>query len=346
MKVPFGVPLATKETVPLQESEQLLATVRAAAEALVADLERARQATGDWSEPSLTEALTEAALAACLFRLAATNVWGEANRMPSNELWRVAGPWLELGAMQWHARFKPRGYAGDYQMLERIAANYRAEHPLGRACDRYFQTQAAPEAVRARIQHVAVALASHCLQSPSRQPHIVSIGAGPGLDVAQGVAMLPETHRSRLRVTLLDLDPEALEFARRQVEPWLAPGGLNCLRENLYRLPQKPQAQGHLADADLIICSGLFDYLEDEAAVAMLGLFWRQLVPGGLLLVGNFAPHNPTRAYMEWIGNWYLLYRQPEQLERLALDAGIPPAQFTIGSERLGVNLFLIGHKS
>jgi extracellular factor (EF) 3-hydroxypalmitic acid methyl ester biosynthesis protein len=94
-----------------------------------------------------------------------------------------------------------------------------------------------------------------------------------------------------------------------------------------------------------LICSGLFDYLPDEAATAMLRLFWGCLAEGGVLMVGNFAPHNPTRAYMEWIGNWYLTYRTPSDLERMAVEAGISPHKFSIGSEALGVDLILTAKK-
>ena len=96
---------------------------------------------------------------------------------------------------------------------------------------------------------------------------------------------------------------------------------------------------------DFLICSGLFDYLPDKAATAMLRLFWERLAEGGVLLVGNFAPHNPTRAYMEWIGNWYLTYRTGSDLERLAVGAGIPPDKFSLGSEAMGVDLILIARK-
>jgi hypothetical protein len=64
-----------------------------------------------------------------------------------------------------------------------------------------------------------------------------------------------------------------------------------------------------------------------------------------MLLVGNFAPHCPTRAYMEWIGNWYLIYRTAADLEALAERAGIPASCRTIGAERLGMDLFLCARR-
>ena len=59
------------------------------------------------------------------------------------------------------------------------------------------------------------------------------------------------------------------------------------------------------------------------------------------MLVGNFAPHCPTRVYMEWIGNWYLNYRTAEELAGLASMAGIPSASFSVVSERLGIDGFI-----
>jgi len=344
----FGLPWhgrgASGHTQP-RSQETLLAAARTAAEHLVHDLDQARRLTADWTNQKLSDALVETALSTCLHRLAHTGCWGDANRLPSQELWRIAGPLLEVGVLQHRARFKPRGYAGDYQMLHWIATDYCCEHPLGRAFDRYFQRQAAPQAVRSSTAQIAAALAAHCLQGAAAGYHVVSVGAGPASDIQQALAFLPADHRRRLRVTLLDLDPEALEFARGQVQPPLPPDAVRCVRENLYRLPRRSQPRQVFETADFLACPGLFDYLDDETAVEMLRLFWQRLGAGGLLLVGNFAPHNPTRAYMEWIGNWYLTYRTAQDLERLGIQAGIPTGQFSIGSEALGVDLFLIARK-
>ena len=331
-----------------QSDEAVHSAVRAAAEQLVAALQQAEELTGAWADQPLTTALVDSALSTCLSRLAQTRLWGEANRLPSGELWKIAGERLEVGVLQHAARFKPRGYAGDFEMLARICNDFRCDHPLGRAFDAFFQSQAAPQAVRARTEQTAAAIASDCLSRELPAYHVVSVGSGPALDVAGALAMLPEAPRSSVRVTLLDMDPDALDFARPRLQPLLpaaAASTLTCLRTNLFRLPQKADPSVALEPVDFLVCSGLFDYLEDEPAAAMLGWFWEQLAPGGVLLVGNFAPHNPTRAYMEWIGNWYLIYRTAEALGELAARAGIPAGQVTVGSERLGVDLFLAGRQ-
>src|SRR5262245_9412003 len=87
-----------------------------------------------------------------LVRLGELNIWGEENRLPSSEIWKVAGPLLERGWLQNRARTKPRGYAGDHELLARIFSGQLCEDRLGQLFDRYFQDQAAPQAVRNRMQ--------------------------------------------------------------------------------------------------------------------------------------------------------------------------------------------------
>lgn len=336
-----------ERTPPCDASPMALrAQVRSIATAFAAHLQQAEPWTGGWADEPLAEALVEAAISECLLRLAATGCRGPANRLPSNDLWKIAGPWLETGSLQFHARQKPHGYAGDHEMLTRICRQSCCDHALGRLFDRYFHRQAAPQAVRARTEQTAAALAAHVTRREEQPCHAVSVGSGPGLDLRQALTVLGRDRAARLRLTLLDVDPHALEVARANVDPLLAPGApAACVHTNLSRLPQRSHAGKMLGTPDFLVCSGLFDYLDDAPAAAMLQLFWRQLAPGGLLLVGNFAMGNPTQTYMEWIGNWYLTYRTRQQMEQLAAQAEIPTAHFTIGCERTGADLFLMARK-
>jgi SAM-dependent methyltransferase len=174
---------------------------------------------------------------------------------------------------------------------------------------------------------------------------IVVVGSAFGLEVREALVQLSTSEREAIAVTLLDLDPAAIDFARQQLAPWLPPERLSTGAVNLFRLPERPQLAGPLADADLLLCPGIFDYLADAAAVAMLRLFWRRLAPGGMLSVMQFAPHNPSRALMEWIGNWQLIYRDESQLRQIVAAAGIPPAAARFAAEPLGVDLFVTAIK-
>ena len=69
---------------------------------------------------------------------------------------------------------------------------------------------------------------------------------------------------------------------------------------------------------------GLFDYLSDKLAEALIRSLWSRLAPGGLLVIGNFNGRDPMRHLMEAALDWYLTYREPSDMSawaRLLPDA-------------------------
>lgn len=315
--------------------------VVATANQLVSDLEQAERATAGWSKASLADALVDVAVSRCVSRLARTNLWGRDNQLLSGLLWQIAESYLIRGSLQRRAREKPLGYAGDYVMLTRLCERDCCTDPLGRAFDEFFQKQAAVMVVRSRTDGIAAAIAAHRIAQSAGEFRVASVGSGPAIDVARALATLPSELRRGIIVTLLDLDAEALAAAQARLAPLLPADQVIAVRDNLFRLGDKPGSAEPLAGADFLFCTGLFDYLPDEPAARLLGLFWNSLSPRGRMLVGNFAPHCPTRAFMEWIGNWYLLYRTPSQLAALAEQAGLPSEACQITAEHLGIDLFL-----
>jgi extracellular factor (EF) 3-hydroxypalmitic acid methyl ester biosynthesis protein len=318
--------------------------VRAAAARLRESLEPFEPWAGEPSRHEEAYRGIAAALDECLVALTSTQLWGPENRLPSSELWNAVGEMLCRGWLQNQARIKPRGYAGDYEMLARIFENRYCDDPLGQHFDHYFQEQDAPQAVRNRMQMMADWIADGARQkSDSSQPlRVAIVGSAFGLDVAAALRSLGSEPRSALSISLLDMDPAALEFARQQLIPLLASADcLDTIPTNVFRLAERRRLAAPLANTDLLLCPGLFDYLDDSQAAAILAVFWEHLSPGGRLHVFQFAPHNPSRAYMEWLGNWYLIYRDADQLHRLATRAEIPLAATELGAEPLGVDLLL-----
>src|SRR3989442_509429 len=136
-------------------------------------------------------------------RVSFTEGQGPKNRLPSSELWNVAGHLLQRGWLQNQARTKPRGYAGDYEMLARIYENRLCDDLLGRLFDEYFQAQAAPQAVRNRMAMIAdwiveAASANH------GSLRVSIVGSALGLEIREALLRLDEAARARLHVSLLD----------------------------------------------------------------------------------------------------------------------------------------------
>jgi len=280
----------------------------------------------------------------CLAELSSLGVWGEANRLWSSLVWNACEASLARGWLQSRARTKPRGYAGDYELLRWIYERRVSGDPLGRLFDRYFQSQAAPQAVRNRMAMMSdwiVESAASREAAQDRRPLTVAfVGSAVGLEIRDACSHISAHQRQALKVVLIDVDPEAVEFARRQLRGVLDETQVAGMATNLFRLPERPNSAIELSDCDLLFCPGLFDYLSDAAAVRMLSSLYRRLAPGGRLVVFQFAPHNPTRAYMEWFGNWYLTYRGDAEFQRLIESAHLPDAAIAFGTEALGIDLF------
>ncbi len=276
-----------------------------------------------------------------LQQLAATGLTGPSNQQPSIPFWDAAGPMLRLGSLQRHAREKPSGYPGDFELLDRICRNDVTGNSIGLAMDVYFQRQSAPQAVRNRSRVIAQMIC-RLVQSRNGQPvHFTSIGSGPAWDVRLAVQELSATDRQLLRISLLDVDPYALEFCEAKLRTHLHTSQLQTHRVNLARGERLQRTLKQVPAGDLIACAGFFDYLDNVAAVNMLQLLWNQVADQGSLMVFNFALDNPSRPYMEWVGNWYLHYRTANQLEQLSTLANLPDCQSSVDSEAEGINLFL-----
>ncbi|HNR06229.1 MAG TPA: class I SAM-dependent methyltransferase [Saprospiraceae bacterium] len=168
------------------------------------------------------------------------------------------------------------------------------------------------QSVRWRALHLAEKI-DEVHQSNQKRINILSLASGH----------LRELHYVRdfdqkvERFYGIDQDPRSNEEARRSL-PYLQldireESILNVIREK-YK-PNRP--------LDFIYSAGLFDYLNDKVAQKLITSSFRLLAPGGRILVANFAPDLVEQAYMEAFMDWYLIYRDENQMEALAEDLPI-----------------------
>lgn len=229
-------------------------------------------------------------------------------------------------SFQGFVRCRPHGYAGDYELIERIYHRSMSGYPDISRWDAFCLLNPSTEAVRNRAQVLGSLVAEFAPQD------LLSVACGPALDVAP---VLRDGDGPVGRATLLDNDANALR--RAQVNLSGASRDIDYREGNALRYrPDRPH--------DLVWCSGLFDYLSDRAAILLLRRLYDALGPGGVLAVGNFASGQASRAYMETVGHWLLVHRSEPDLRSLAAEAGVPPARTEVRTDDTGVNLFLVAH--
>jgi len=239
--------------------------VRDLADDLLRKLQSVEELAADPAAAELAYLRLVAAIDDCLEQLSELKIWGKDNQLLSSPLWNVAGHLLSRGWLLKQAHDKPRGYAGDYELLSRIYRHELSGDPFGRLIDRYFQERHAPRAVRHRMAMMAnwIVEAASSRDHPPLTAHdslrIALVGSAFGLEIRDALLRLDPISRQAVHVTLLDVDPAAIESARRELLPLLAPDRLTAISTNLFRLPQRPRIAAALAGSDFLFCPGLFD---------------------------------------------------------------------------------------
>ncbi len=245
----------------------------------------------------------------------------------SSAIRAALGEALSTSTMQGLALCKPNGYAGCFEIIDRIYTEYRSPNPALSAWDDYFQSKEPARAVRNRKAYFADWFSERVRDRGHRS--LLNLASGPGRDLAEAMAMLGD---NPCEVTCVDQDERAITYATTLCQPWLD----SIQFEQANALRYRPQRR-----FDLVWSAGLFDYLPDRLFVRLLTRMKSWVNSGGEVVVGNFSPTNPSRPYMELVMDWVLIHRTPEDLLRLATDAGFKSSALRVGSEPLGVNLFL-----
>jgi len=214
---------------------------------------------------------------------------------------------------------KPRGYAGDAELMDFIYGLEEAwpappqTSPRGRQIFEFLTRSAACEGVRARRGFVAE-LVDRLVDEIDR-PHILSIAAGHLREVLLSAAV---KRRKVGRYVALDSDRESLE----QISRCYSPYGVEVVRASIRQLLAR---KVQLERFHLVYSTGLFDYLSQPVAQRLTWAMFQMLLSRGRLLVANFLPGIRDVGYMESYMDWKLIYRTRQEMLELSMD--IPQAE-------------------
>lgn len=231
------------------------------------------------------------------------------------------------GTLLGHVRSKPFGYAGDFLIIDKIYREQVTEDQRFEKWDNFWQEQPACKAVRNRKDYFIHTIQQALQQHSSMQ--LLNVASGPARDLAEIYGLIEP---ARLQTVCVEADEHAINYAKELNEAHAAQ--VEFVHRNIFRYTAEQQF-------DMVWSAGLFDYFEDKIFIKLLQKFMSWTKPGGEVIIGNFGDHNPSRNYMELMGDWYLHHRSAKELTEMALEAGASRGAVRIGREDEGVNLFL-----
>jgi extracellular factor (EF) 3-hydroxypalmitic acid methyl ester biosynthesis protein len=213
-----------------------------------------------------------------------------------------------------HGFSRPRGYPGDAELIDYLYAEDACpQERLGSAIYRYIHRLPCAQSVRERRDLLAARI--DALASTRKQPDILSVACGHLREAERSVALASGQVGS---LTALDQDARSLEL----ISKWHAGTAVRPVKGSVRHLVT---GRAHLPPQDFIYSAGLYDYLSAPVARRLTRQLFELLKPGGTVLVANFAPYPLETGYVEAFMNWWLIYRDEEQVEGLASE--IDPSQ-------------------
>lgn len=242
------------------------------------------------------------------------------------------------------AFYKPLGYAGDFEMMNHLYRGESVGETLFDQCmHRYLIEEPAAQAVKNRSRYLLQKIFSAVEKSKNEKIRVLAVASGPAKEIQLFLNDNFKFKNKKIEFVCIDQDAESLKHAQKEIlsiERFAKTGHqfkfLNLAIKNILvnGLPEN--------NFDLIYTAGLFDYFTDSVAISAAKSLYNGLAESGELIIGNFCKSNPTRALMEIILDWHLIYRTRDDLLRIFGQIG---KTVEIEQEQLGINLFALINK-
>ena len=243
---------------------------------------------------------------------------------------------------------KPLGYAGDYEMVNMMMRDpYEGGSLFAKLLNHAFLHTAPVMAHRNRIAYLTKRIREEAERNAraGRRTRILNLGCGPAHEVQH--FLRHEELCDLCEFTLLDFNEETVEQTRKVLTELRTQSGrrtpIKLLQRSVHQLLRQSSTGDvdlHWDSYDVVYCAGLFDYLSQRVCRRLSDLLIRLLAPDGLMVATNVAAVNPSRAWMEYVLEWNLIYRNRERMKELA-PQGYGRLETDLKEDETGVNLFL-----
>jgi extracellular factor (EF) 3-hydroxypalmitic acid methyl ester biosynthesis protein len=250
-----------------------------------------------------------------------------------------------LDAPLWRQAYaKPRGYPGDYMVMNYIYdgkpvgdhSYAQLVHALAVKIGQFVVRR--KDFVRAEIETLIAAV------EPRAALRVASLGCGPAREIVEVLAQ-DNRFAGSLAFSLIDQDEEALRCAGRGIADAVAKRrtGPRVIVEprkvSVLRLLRDVSPADLFGQPDLIYSAGLFDYFSDRTCRMLTRRLYAALPPGGALLLGNMKAGTDMAWPLEFIADWSLTYRSAERV--LSWAEGLDGADIQLRTEATGYDYML-----
>ncbi len=198
-----------------------------------------------------------------------------------------------------HARIWPKGYQGDYKILEGIYRNIPLSQGIGYFMDYHFLQATLAKACRGRLAKSKEILGAEFMKRET--PRFLDLGCGSSRDLFE---MAEEIKKSGASLTCVDIDEDALLFSLNRLSFAGLDDQVKFRKYNVGRMINRERNLREFGPQDIIYSAGVFNYLPDDIIPKLIGSLYELLSPGGRLIIAFEDASLYVPQEYQWIINW------------------------------------------
>jgi hypothetical protein len=255
---------------------------------------------------------------------------------------QLVGVWVYKSVIVKRGFDKPRGYPGDYQMLEIVYDNKPISRNIGSYFDNNFLKSPYAVAVRIRKNRLRELLEKFIGETKLNKFNIFNIACGSCREILE---LLPNlATRSSVLFTCLDWDEEALNFSRDILLP-IAPQNVEFkfVKEDIMNMVKDEKVARSFFGQNLVYSIGLIDYLPDRVLKKLIQALYGLLQKDGKLILTH---KNREKTFPsippDWFCDWKFVSRNKEEAVKLLYNCGISKFSLSIESDDFGYIYYFI----
>jgi len=239
---------------------------------------------------------------------------------------------------------KPRGYAGDYVMMNQIYENtFEGQTLFAKLIHKWGVNETSSLSVRYRKDYLIDKI-KHA-KSITGPVIVGSVACGPAREICDFLEQIQPEKSSNYTFVLMDQDKEALLSAKRRLNNIKFKRGV-ISEIILLPISVKSILEGSAVANELkgikfnlLYTAGLYDYLTQPVAKFLTKELYSWVDIKGELIVGNFHPDNPTHTISEYAADWSLIHRNEDDMYDLV--DGLKYSSKKVQVDEVGIDLFL-----
>ncbi|MCB2219789.1 MAG: SDR family NAD(P)-dependent oxidoreductase [Bacteroidetes bacterium] len=213
---------------------------------------------------------------------------------------------------------KPEGYPGDYVLMNNIYKNEILSNGIGYYLDKRFLKAESTESIRQRSNWVIKNISKQINSTGLNSVTILDIGCGP---MYLEKELINYNNKTDFNIIGVDYDKNALNFAKNEIQSKAK--SFKSFQLNILDPVKLKEVLNEISEVDFIICMGLFDYLSNDKAIGLIKGIKAACKSTTELFIGNYQPNLTNRTEMEWMLDWWLEYKDQDQIENILIKAGI-----------------------